>query len=184
MPGRNVGHFFCDSVSIFVDASGVKGHIGVAVDMGLAGKWSGHGARFQDRVGEMTTRAFVTTQSAYLSGDFGRDYATKMFGMNEDDLAAIVGRYVRGKRKGALKGSITWKRCESGGWYRSGNGPHGGCVKRPGERWEFRLYDGSWPDAKCVGRRDHREQDYVEVVRDGKWTHIQDQQRERMRWRA
>jgi hypothetical protein len=57
---------------------------------------------------------------AYLSSDFGRDLAMKHFRLTLDELEAKVGRYQKGKRKGELKGKLTWDKIEKGGWYKTG----------------------------------------------------------------
>ena len=64
----------------------------------------------------MTTRAKIVKRYAYLSEEFGQSYAGRIFGMDLEELEAIVGRYSKGKRKGQLKGKLEWFSCVSGGW--------------------------------------------------------------------
>ena len=61
----------------------------------------------------MTNYANIETQSAYLSSDFGENFARKLFG---DEILDALPRYVRGKRKGKIKGRLTWHKCTRGGW--------------------------------------------------------------------
>lgn len=93
----------------------------------------------------MTHRASVDLKSAYLSNEFGRDYAMRVFELTEAELEAIVGRYTRGKRKGLLRGLLTWKHCIRGGWYVTGHGDWdgrtSGHVVKPGLRWDHEIVD-------------------------------------------
>jgi hypothetical protein len=82
------------------------------------------------------TYAVVTVQSAWLSTDFGESYARKIFG---DEFVDQLPRYVRGKRKGLIKGKIEWLRVESGGWYRKGPGYRNGMVVRPNQRFGHHI---------------------------------------------
>jgi len=65
-----------------------------------------------------------TEKQAYLSTDFGEKLAKtyKVYDLAEEKL----GRFTRGKRKGKIRGSIEWLKCERGGW-KTGVG-----VCRPG----------------------------------------------------
>jgi hypothetical protein len=85
-------------------------------------------------------RAYVEDKIAYLSGDFGRDYAMKVFGLSAGEIEAIVGRYAKGKRKGELRGAVAWKKCLEGGWHRE-SAKSGGRVVRPNSRWDFKIVD-------------------------------------------
>jgi hypothetical protein len=38
------------------------------------------------------------------------------FGLTNDMIEALLGRYKRGPRKGKLKGTVYWTRCVHGGW--------------------------------------------------------------------
>lgn len=91
----------------------------------------------------MSTRARIVQRHAYLSDDFGKDYACKVFKMSEDELENKVGRYVRGKRKGLLKGKLVWLHCVSGGWLPKPYG--GGAVIMPNTRAGHKIVD-SWTD--------------------------------------
>ena len=63
----------------------------------------------------MTQYASIAERSAYLSSDFGEGFARRIFG---DDVVDALPRYVRGERKGRLKGRIDWRKVEQGGWVR------------------------------------------------------------------
>lgn len=60
------------------------------------------------------------SHSAWLSSDWGRDYAMKVFDITLEEVEAKVGRYVRGKRKGQLRGLLTWCKTTKGGWVKLG----------------------------------------------------------------
>lgn len=62
------------------------------------------------------TYAVIEERSAWLSTEFGETLARKYFG---DKVVDDMPRYVRGKRKGQIKGKITWLKVESGGWVRT-----------------------------------------------------------------
>lgn len=94
----------------------------------------------------MSHRAQTETKTAYLSDDFGRDYAMRTFGLTLPEIEAIVGRYTKGQRKGRLRGALRWRKCIRGGWYATG--PSAACgertaghVKRPGDKWDFAIVD-------------------------------------------
>tara|TARA_R110002020_G_scaffold459579_1_gene677626 strand:- start:3178 stop:3687 length:510 start_codon:yes stop_codon:yes gene_type:complete len=57
--------------------------------------------------------AYIDQKSAYLSSDFGYNYAVKVFG---EEFVDSLPKYKRGKRKGLIKGSISWTKCVRGGW--------------------------------------------------------------------
>jgi hypothetical protein len=80
----------------------------------------------------MTHLAQTQWNQAYLSGDFGESLARRYFG---DELVDAMPRYVRGKRKGLLKGQIRWEKVVRGGWVRTGaydvdHGPSGYVERR------------------------------------------------------
>jgi hypothetical protein len=85
-------------------------------------------------------------KSAPLSGDFGRDYACRTFGLSVDDLEKLVGRFTRGARKGMLRGAIAWGKITRGGWVKTGpydfdtNTPCG-FVATPGVKFGHGLFD-------------------------------------------
>ena len=60
----------------------------------------------------MTNYARWTINEAYLSEEWGKDYAKKVFG---DDIDSIP-CYKRGKRVGQLKGKLVWAKTTKGGW--------------------------------------------------------------------
>jgi hypothetical protein len=53
-----------------------------------------------------------------LNCHVGRSMAQCLLGLDNDMIEAIVGRYLRGKRVGQLRGAISWLRCNHGGWVR------------------------------------------------------------------
>ena len=59
-------------------------------------------------------------RSTWLSSDWGCAYAMKVFDITLEELEAKVGRYVRGKRKGQLRGLMTWMKTTKGGWVKTG----------------------------------------------------------------
>lgn len=63
---------------------------------------------------------------AYLNTPFGRSFVQSQLGFSNDIIEAIVGRYSKGKRKGQLRGTVTWKKTVEGGWVR------GQGVRYPG----------------------------------------------------
>jgi hypothetical protein len=60
-------------------------------------------------------KANLETRSAPLSEEFGRDYATRLFGA---EALADLPRYTRGPKKGQPKAWLRWYRATSGGWCR------------------------------------------------------------------
>lgn len=76
-------------------------------------------------------------KTASLATDFGRGLAQLWFGLNNDILESLVGRYSRGKRKGQLRGEITWKKCVRGGW-------NGEGVTLPGHVSERKIVIGGF----------------------------------------
>ena len=93
-------------------------------------------------------RATFQSKFAYLSGNFGKELAMKKLNCSEEELEKIVGQYVKGKRKGLLKGKIVWRKCIKGGWVKTG--PYDfdaeratGYVAVPNRCDEFAIVD-SW----------------------------------------
>jgi len=70
----------------------------------------------------MVQRADVQHRSAYLSSTFGEQMARRYFGEVVDTLP----RYIRGKRKGQLKGILQWEKVVEGGWVKTGAYDHDG----------------------------------------------------------
>ena len=70
--------------------------------------------------------AQIDKKTAYLSSDFGYDYAVKTFGKVFVDS---LPKFVKGKNKGKPKGSIEWARCVEGGFVKSGYGRGTGFVE-------------------------------------------------------
>lgn len=75
-----------------------------------------------------TNYAYIEERSAWLSTEFGEKLARKYFGSQVDDLP----RYVRGKRKGQLKGQFNWMKVEKGGWVHGFHSPVFGHIKGKG----------------------------------------------------
>ena len=69
-------------------------------------------------------------KTAALATDFGRELAQLWFGLDNQMLEGLVGRYSRGKRKGQLRGEVCWRKTVVGGWRRAEWG--GGHVELPG----------------------------------------------------
>lgn len=107
----------------------------------------------------MANYAQFITRFAYLNEPFGMELALRKFELTEEQLESIVGRYVRGKRKGLLKGKIVWTKCVKGGWVKTG--PYDfdamracGYIAKPGHCSEFHLAD-SWTGESIKWNRDN-----------------------------
>lgn len=61
---------------------------------------------------------------AFLNTEFGLELACRKLGKTPEQIEAVVGRYTRGKRKGQLRGILTWAKVEQGGWVREGAYDH------------------------------------------------------------
>ena len=72
----------------------------------------------------MTNRASFNNNRARLSSEFGENLARKYFG---DSFIDSLPRYVKGDKKGLLKGFVDWEKCIKGGWV---GGYDGGYVER------------------------------------------------------
>lgn len=85
----------------------------------------------------MSTHARITIKSAPLSDEAVvakvTEHLSKM-GLPDaaTALEAAVGRYVRGKNAGKLRGWVRIHVAESGGWYKEGPGYMNGHVVLPG----------------------------------------------------
>ena len=55
---------------------------------------------------------------AALSGDFGRDLASKWFNRTPESLVEQFGAYKSGPRKGLCRGYVVWLKIHEGGWVR------------------------------------------------------------------
>jgi hypothetical protein len=73
-------------------------------------------------------RSHSTQNGANLSEDFGLQLAMKKLGLTEAQLEEKLGRYTRGKRKGKIRGRLTWWKVVEGGWVSTGY--HQGFVCR------------------------------------------------------
>lgn len=93
----------------------------------------------------MANHAKFEWRTAYLSGEFGESMARRYFG---DELVDAMPRYVRGKRKGLLKGQIAWTKVAKGGFVitglNEGEGPSGYVERRVGKVIEVRLQHCEW----------------------------------------
>lgn len=93
----------------------------------------------------MANHAKFETRTAYLSGEFGEAMARRYFG---DELVDSMPRYVRGKRKGLLKGQIKWCKVKQGGFVitglNEGEGPSGYVERRVGKVIDARLQHCEW----------------------------------------
>lgn len=96
----------------------------------------------------MTNYAKIKTKTAYLSNDFGESYARYLFG---DKIINTLPRYIKGQRKGLLKGKLIWKKCTKGGWVKTGPYHDGGCgyVQAPGFISAV-IEDNSWHNSKII----------------------------------
>ena len=106
----------------------------------------------------MPNYAVFVDRYAYLSEDFGRDLAMRKFGLCENQLEQIVGRYIKGKRKGKLKGKIVWTKCIKGGWVKTGPydwdvGQACGYVASPGKCDNYILVD-AWTSEPIYWNKD------------------------------
>jgi hypothetical protein len=105
---------------------------------------------------------------AYLSTDFGAQLACRKFNLSFDELAEKVGRYSRGKRKGQLRGSISWHKVVKGGWVKTGRYDHEesraqGFVARVGVAFAFTLNGGNGETLAEEGVVWHHSRDGVKV---------------------
>jgi hypothetical protein len=66
--------------------------------------------------GPSTNYAQLQTSTAPVSSQFGMSLLERYLGLNREIVEAIVGRYVRGKNKGQLRGLVSFVRCNHGGW--------------------------------------------------------------------
>jgi hypothetical protein len=94
----------------------------------------------------MATRAQIAKRSAFLFTDFGESMARRYFG---DTVEKLVGRYVRGKHKGCLRGQIAWRKVVKGGWVSTyggtGNNDYAGYVEnRVGKVIDVQLQTAPW----------------------------------------
>lgn len=64
----------------------------------------------------MTNYAHIEEKTAFLSTEFGENIARKWFG---DERVDAMPRYIKGKRKGMLKGIVVWQKIVRGGWVKT-----------------------------------------------------------------
>tara|TARA_R100001460_G_scaffold60183_1_gene100211 strand:+ start:254 stop:583 length:330 start_codon:yes stop_codon:yes gene_type:complete len=99
-------------------------------------------------------------KDAWLSSDFGEQYARKKFG---DDFVNSLPKYVKGKRKGKIKGMIKWIKCEQGGWVRQRQG--GFVENRRGSVVHVAIITGDrWQGFKFVAHDDCGIDRYREIM--------------------
>jgi hypothetical protein len=94
----------------------------------------------------MSRYASIATKRAYLSEDFGAEMATRYFG---DEQMAELPKYVRGAKKGKLKGYIQWDKVTRGGWVRQHGymGESDGYVEnRVGRVIKAEIYLSQWSE--------------------------------------
>ena len=65
----------------------------------------------------MTVRANIDYRNGYMSSEFIESMARRYFG---DSVVDALPRYVKGKRKGQLKGFLRWQKVSQGGWVKTG----------------------------------------------------------------
>ena len=75
----------------------------------------------------MTLRADIDYRGGYMSSEFIEGMARRYFG---DDVVDALPRYVRGKRKGQLKGYLQWQKVTKGGWVSVYGAAGNGYVER------------------------------------------------------
>ena len=75
----------------------------------------------------MTVRADIDYRDGYMSSEFIEGMARRYFG---DDVVEALPRYVRGKRKGQLKGRLEWQKVSKGGWVSVYGAAGNGYVER------------------------------------------------------
>ena len=71
----------------------------------------------------MTVRANIDYRNGYMSSEFIEGMARRYFG---DSVVDALPRYVKGKRKGQLKGFLRWQKVSKGGWVKTGAYDHDG----------------------------------------------------------
>lgn len=71
----------------------------------------------------MTQRAAIEYKGGYMSSEFIEGMARRYFG---NEVVDGLPRYVRGKRKGQLKGRLDWEKVTTGGWVKTGPYDHDG----------------------------------------------------------
>lgn len=85
---------------------------------------------FDGPSGPSTNYAQSESRIAWLSSSrFAASLAQFYFGLDNDILQALVGRYSRGKRKGLLRGFVQYDICTHGGWV-TGRGIRGRGIFR------------------------------------------------------
>ena len=91
--------------------------------------------------------AHISHKQAFLNSDFGLQLAMKKFEKTEAEIEEIVGRYVRGKRKGELRGILKWQKVERGGWIKTAPGYMEGFLCRFKVSFDYSIEN--W-DGDCL----------------------------------
>jgi hypothetical protein len=72
---------------------------------------------FDGPSGPSTNYAKIETRVAYIADSkFAMSLCESYLGLNREIVEGLVGRYLRGKRKGLLRGFIEYSFCTHGGW--------------------------------------------------------------------
>ena len=104
------------------------------------------------------TNYHVTRQhEADLDTAFGMDLAISKLQLNQTEIEALLGRYVKGKNKGKLKGCLVWLKTTEGGWDRGSQ-----SVVLPGSSG-YRLCSKVWVEGCYAYITVATEQEAVEV---------------------
>lgn len=67
----------------------------------------------------MTNYAQIETKTCRIETEFGEDLARKWFG---NEIVDSLPRFVRGPKKGKIKGFLSWQKIVKGGWVRGYQG--------------------------------------------------------------
>ena len=65
-------------------------------------------------------KADLVNHEGYLSDKFIEELACRKLELTIEELEKVVGRNIRGKRKGMLKGKLIWTKAIRGGWVKTG----------------------------------------------------------------
>ena len=135
------------------------------------------------------TYAYIEERSAWLSSEFGEKMARHYFG---DQVIDELPRYVRGKRKGQIKGKLCWLKVERGGWVHGFHSPVFGHVegkyveRRKGSVIAARLIMPVWGGhdellhtwEKSKPNQDEQSQLARDIAYSKKWADIYDQDKQ------
>lgn len=97
----------------------------------------------EERKFKMTQRAYFREMSCPLSDDFAIQLIEKKFGKEAiKSIEEKMPRYVRGEKKGKMKGLLMWDKLTEGGWARDVNGNGGVC--RLSISFRYRIVLREW----------------------------------------